>query len=552
MLLTKAGDLSIFRDAQNGMVNSTELKDGANSIETNQTYNLYGELSSIEAEYSSTSADIAQIKIDIRLYQFLIDQLLMPLEISSGINDIAEDLPSSEQDLRDKLDELELLISPNGNCAVGTSPLSEADCNQVIIYLDEIRLLLDQMNGQATITDLFDIDYTFDALGRVTQIDETINGDVKPVKSYNYDNIGRLVEVISGGVITNTYTYDLNGNKTHENGVLLGVYDAQDRLISYGNNNYSYTDNGELLSKTNTATNDVTNYTYDAFSNLRKVTLPDNTVIDYVIDGKNRRIGKKVSGTLVQGFLYKDQLNPIAELDGQGNIVSRFVYGHKENIPAYLIKNNIEYRIISDHLGSPRLIVNSQDGSIAQRIDYDEWGKVVLDTNPGFQPFGFAGGLYDSETKLTRFGLRDYDPEIGRWTSKDEIRFAGGINLYAYVENNPISNVDLLGLSKFDQFFGLPKQFWRWYHKNEKRKGDEDLDRHEAEDMYREWLDQGKPAPDSKKGRDKSKGHEDGFIDSGLLEWLIPWYLLPSDLTCSAADCDYDGIPDDQQEDDNC
>ncbi len=41
-------------------------------------------------------------------------------------------------------------------------------------------------------------------------------------------------------------------------------------------------------------------------------------VIDYVIDGRNRRIGKKVDGILVQGFLYQDQLNPVAELDGTG------------------------------------------------------------------------------------------------------------------------------------------------------------------------------------------------------------------------------------------
>ena len=64
-----------------------------------------------------------------------------------------------------------------------------------------------------------------------------------------------------------------------------------------------------------------------------------------------------------QGFLYKDQLNPIAELDENGNIISRFVYAEKAHVPSYLIKIDpvtlIEttYRIISDHLGSPRLIV---------------------------------------------------------------------------------------------------------------------------------------------------------------------------------------------------
>jgi len=149
----------------------------------------------------------------------------------------------------------------------------------------------------------------------------------------------------------------------------------------------------------------------------------------------------------MQGLFYKDQLNPIAELDGSGNVVSRFVYGTKPNVPDYMVKGGITYRIVSDNLGSPRLVVNVVDGTIAQRMEYDEFGNVTLDTNPGLQPFGFAGGIYDRDTKLTRFGARDYDAVTGRWTSKDPIRFAGGdTNLYGYVLNDPVNFVDVLGL----------------------------------------------------------------------------------------------------------
>jgi RHS repeat-associated protein len=77
-------------------------------------------------------------------------------------------------------------------------------------------------------------------------------------------------------------------------------------------------------------------------------------------------------------------------------------------------------------LGNPRLVMNASTGQIAERIDYDEFGNVIFDSNPGFQPFGFAGGLYDQDTKLVRFGARDYDPNSGRWTAKDLILFAGG------------------------------------------------------------------------------------------------------------------------------
>ena len=111
-----------------------------------------------------------------------------------------------------------------------------------------------------------------------------------------------------------------------------------------------------------------------------------------------------------------------------------------------MIRGGGTYRIISDRLGSPRLVVNVATGVIAQRMDYDEFGNLTMDTNPGFQPFGFAGGLYDPQTKLTRFGARDYDAEAGRWTVKDPILFTGGeLNLYVYVRNDPINFLDPFG-----------------------------------------------------------------------------------------------------------
>ncbi len=263
---------------------------------------------------------------------------------------------------------------------------------------------------------------------------------MEKLSNYSYDLAGRLASETTNGVTT-TYNYDSNGNRTHINGTQTGIYDAQDRLISYAGTTYRYTANGELLSKTEAG--QTTTYNYDVLGNLRQAALADDTVVDYVIDGQNRRIGKKVNGVLTQGLLYKDQLNPTAELDGSNNIVSRFVYGTKANVPDYMVKGANTYRIISDHLGSVRLVVNTADGTIAQRIDYDTWGNITNDTNPGFQPFGFAGGIYDQHTQLTRFGARDYDAWAGRWTAKDPIQFAGGdTNLFGYVLNDPVNFVD--------------------------------------------------------------------------------------------------------------
>jgi RHS repeat-associated protein len=148
----------------------------------------------------------------------------------------------------------------------------------------------------------------------------------------------------------------------------------------------------------------------------------------------------------VQGLLYQDQLKPVAELDGSGTVVSRFVYATHVNVPDYLVKGGVTYRIVTDHLGSPRYVVNTADGRVAQQLEYDEFGNVISDSNPGFQPFGFAGGLYDRDTRLVRFGARDYDPEIGRWLAKDPILFEGeDTNLYGYALVDPISFFDPMG-----------------------------------------------------------------------------------------------------------
>jgi RHS repeat-associated protein len=273
---------------------------------------------------------------------------------------------------------------------------------------------------------------------------ETIEG-VTTTYRYGYDLAGRLERVSEGGVEVARYQYDSNGNRTHVDGSEVATYDEQDRLLTYGDAAYSYTANGELTQKTENGAE--THYTYDVLGNLMQVRLPGDVSIDYVIDGSNRRVGKKVNGELVQGFLYKDQLNPVAELDGDNNIVSRFIYGTKSNVPDYMLKNGIAYRILSDHLGSPRLVVNTETGEVEQRLEYDTWGNVTQDTNPGFQPFGFAGGIYDQHTSLVRFGARDYDPKSGRWSIKDPIRFNGNdSNLYAYVLNNPINWFDTYGL----------------------------------------------------------------------------------------------------------
>jgi RHS repeat-associated protein len=298
-------------------------------------------------------------------------------------------------------------------------------------------------------TDIFTVQYARDVLGRISQKTETVGGQTT-LYQYTYNLAGRLTTVQRNGGIVAAYAYDSNGNRlsyTDPDVSLTSTYDVQDRLTHYGPNTYTYTLNGDLQAKTGSG--QTTTYAYDALGNLQSIALPDGTQVEYVIDGRNRRVGKKVNGALVQGFLYAGALAPAAELDSNGNVAARFIYGTRSNVPDYLIKGGMTYRLIADHLGSPRLVVNTTTGHIVQRLAYDAFGRVTFDDNPGFQPFGFAGGLYDPDTKLTRFGARDYDAETGRWTAKDPIRFGGGdTNLYGYVLNDPVNWLDPLGLEQ--------------------------------------------------------------------------------------------------------
>ncbi|WP_438031826.1 RHS repeat domain-containing protein [Sorangium sp. So ce204] len=294
------------------------------------------------------------------------------------------------------------------------------------------------------------VEYERDALGRIRERTETIQGETR-VEGFEYDPAGRLVDVFRDGALMAHYDLDANGNRLSRTTAAeseAGTYDDQDRLLTYGTKTYAYKDSGELLSRSDTATGETALFDYSALGHLRGVTLSSGTAIEYVLDGLGRRVGKKVDGTLVKGLLYEGTLRPVAELDGTGAVVARFIYGERVNVPDVMIRGGVTYRLLTDALGSVRLVIDAATGTVAQRMDYDEFGRVVLDTSPGFTPFGFAGGLYDPDTGLVRFGARDYDPEVGRWTSKDPLLFDGGdTNLYAYALGDPVNRTDPTGRS---------------------------------------------------------------------------------------------------------
>lgn len=309
--------------------------------------------------------------------------------------------------------------------------------------------------------------YTHDSLGRIREWSETIEGAPR-VQRFEYDDAGRLVNVQDGlGAPLAEYAYDANGNRTNvvepgralSLGVNLGCASStgvplargandRDELCRHGQYHYTYDANGRLEARVNVSDpQDETLYTYDGGGRLHQVAL-GGTTVDYVHDALGRRVGRRVNGVFERGWLYKDSLNPVAQVDATGNVEATYVYVTRANVPDYIVAAGGDvYRVVADHLGSVRMLVNATTGAITARYDYDVWGRVTHAWGDhSLHPFGYAGGLYDADTGLVRFGVRDYDADTGRWTAPEPLGFAAEANWYRYAGGDPVNRLDINGL----------------------------------------------------------------------------------------------------------
>lgn len=204
--------------------------------------------------------------------------------------------------------------------------------------------------------------------GKIKAKTETIDGAATNY-SYEYDEVGRLKKAYRGGVLVEEYHYDANGNRVEENNVLRGISrtltpSAEDQCQVAGDTTYQTDKDGFVQSKT--TPDGITTYTYSSRGELLKVVLPDTTRIEYVYDPLNRRIAKKVNGTVKEKYLWQGGTRLLAVFDGSNNLLMRFSYA-ADRLPVSMVEGASTYYFITDQVGSIRAVVDTA-GTVVKRI----------------------------------------------------------------------------------------------------------------------------------------------------------------------------------------
>jgi RHS repeat-associated protein len=323
------------------------------------------------------------------------------------------------------------------------------------------------------------ITYTPDQIGRISQVSTTLNGNPKTLASaitylpyggitgltygnglslsQGYDNQYRVSSIVTGSILNLTYGYDSNGNIISiQDGVnpledqpldATGTYTYQqvtNKLIHIETTppiDFGYDENANITSETGWT------YVYDLSNQLIRVFAGSNQVAEYTYNGAGQRI-KKVSGEVTTIFHYDSLGHLIAETNQSGTMLAEYVY-LGDQLLAMLKPGESVYYYHNDHLGTPQVLTEDTQ-TIAWKAAYTPFGEAVPSIQTVENPFRFPGQYYDPETGLHYNYFRYYNPQTGRYITPDPIGLEGGINLFAYVGNNPVNFMDPYGLFGWD------------------------------------------------------------------------------------------------------
>jgi RHS repeat-associated protein len=281
--------------------------------------------------------------------------------------------------------------------------------------------------------------YTYDAVGNRTSLT-----DLTGTHSYLYDPLNRLTQATHPQPVnpTETFTYDPVGNRTSSHLATGQAHDAANRLLEDSTFTYTYDANGNLISKRNGVTGEVTTYTYDAENQLIRVERP-GVVAEYRYDALGRRIEKNVNGVSTR-YLY-DNEDIAAEVDASNLVQALYIHGPGIDEPLAVFREGRTVVYHADGLGSITTLTDL-NGVPVRSYTYDSFGRLVAQTGTVGNPYTYTSRELDPESGLLNYRSRYNDASLGRFLGEDA--FAGvlhlpqSLNRYPYVTNNPVNFVD--------------------------------------------------------------------------------------------------------------
>ena len=290
-----------------------------------------------------------------------------------------------------------------------------------------------------------------DEFGRIVTVAEHAQG-IDRLLTYAYDDAGRLREATANGAQVLSIRWDQNGNATRitrQGRALELTVDEQDQLVSLGTGVHGddqpvdYDAAGNLVA---IGGGRVRRLEWNGFGQLVSTTDGRQRRTDFRLDPLGRPVDVSSVGQDPHGAeaghrcrLVWDGDRVAATLHGDDSLDTRFLDTRLDGAaPQALVRDGHDYLLIRDHLGSIRAVVEATSGTVVQAMTFDPLGRTLQDTNPGWQPFGFAGGIADPTSGLVRFGHRMFDPLLGRYLSPDP-ELSGLVNRYAFRGGDPVN-----------------------------------------------------------------------------------------------------------------
>jgi RHS repeat-associated protein len=279
------------------------------------------------------------------------------------------------------------------------------------------------------------------------------------VETYSHSPLGALTDLDRLGTEDDeSYNYDAMGNRTSDHRSASYTYDSSYRLLESDQFSYVWDGDGNLLSKEDNATGEITLFTWDTDSYLSGVTQldPGGSVVSeaaYYYDPLGRRIAR-VIGNQSSSYTYDGpNLLEVQAFDFPAvefPSVIRYLHGVGVDAPLWQLDQSgaIAYFVRDAKTNVVALV--DDVGAVVAQYSYDAYGRrTEIVPAPQYQPLGFQGRILDPESGLYNFRRRYYDPDVGRFTSADahpgDIRSARTLNPYLFGLNNPLLFGDLGG-----------------------------------------------------------------------------------------------------------